>query len=120
MTIRAYLSQCGTTKGYATHVREGSRPCFPCKQANNEYSKDKSRAAALTAALDPADPAVLTLDIVAEDVPALAAAALDRAIWLEKDDGSHNGSQRKALRLRHLHKQLSTWHRNHDSKDTTR
>jgi hypothetical protein len=31
---------CGTTRGYAQHIKTGTPKCQPCKDANTAYSRD--------------------------------------------------------------------------------
>lgn len=38
---------CGTYSGYQKHIRDKETPCFPCKAARSEYTRNyrKARAA---------------------------------------------------------------------------
>lgn len=37
MASRAKVPQCGTPSGFTAHIKHGTEPCIPCREAKNQY-----------------------------------------------------------------------------------
>lgn len=110
------LEPCGTVAAYRRHGRRGEPIDEACREAQNRVKRDREaaqRAAeiAATAPMVTVGDGVVTIVASMDDARAIAAAALDRAMVLEKVAGSTAqavGQRRGGEMLRALHKQIAT------------
>lgn len=110
------LSPCGTMAAYRRHYRLGEPVDAACQQANARHEQDRARAKreAAVAAVAPQvieSEGVVTITASLDDARALAAAALDRAMVLEKASGATAQAvdqRAKGAMLRAVHKRVAT------------
>jgi hypothetical protein len=46
VNVRKAEAVCGTSSGYQKHIREKEKPCYPCKAARAEYTRNWRKARA--------------------------------------------------------------------------
>lgn len=113
----------GTAGGHRRHIKEGTEPCSPCTEARRaQYremgnrKRDRDAAARQAAAAQEVGTVIvrdgaIVLEVSADDARMIAAAVLDRALALERQNVHTTDAAAQQGRIDHLralHKRIAT------------